>query len=239
MEKKLSFILQSKGGVGKSAFTFMLANKVSQDEELSKQTLFVDMDNETHTSESQLKFVNIKTHNLINERTKHIDRSNIDVFLENFIDQKKYVSAVCDMGATTSEQFLKFMEDESASEMMEVLHSEGIKVNMFCLVGGDNTFPASSKYCMDLFSLVNGNVSKHIVLNDMFDYTDNQQNSIKKLAKVTKAKVSNFNIIQSEEERSLKEILYCMENGLSPFTDAGRFTLIRFRNSLKKIKVEF
>ena len=62
---KLFFILQSKGGVGKSAYTYNLANKSIQ---AKVEALFLDLDNETKTSEKQLRFVQSNSYNLIDEK---------------------------------------------------------------------------------------------------------------------------------------------------------------------------
>ena len=83
--KKITFIVQSKGGVGKSAFTYMLAN-INQNAE---STIFVDMDNETNTSQNQLKFVKVISHKLIDQKTKNIDRAAFDTFFEDFIISDK------------------------------------------------------------------------------------------------------------------------------------------------------
>ena len=53
MKKELNFVLQAKGGVGKSLLTYLLGlAKQTQD-----STLFVDVDSSTKTSTRQLIFL--------------------------------------------------------------------------------------------------------------------------------------------------------------------------------------
>lgn len=233
--KKLTFVIQSKGGVGKSAFTYMLANKYHQKED----TMFVDMDNETKTTSSQLSFTNNRmSHNLIDKNTKNIDRSAFDTFFEDFINSKTINSAVCDLGATTSEQFLIFMKEDSGKDIINAITEMDVLIQICCVVPGQNAFPPSSTFCMELFkSLGNANVKKIIVKNNYLEFSSDQNEALKKLAKISNAEIEEFNIVPNNVPGTLKEVHALMEKGES-INSAKTFTKLRIKPSIEAITVE-
>ena len=230
--KTITFILQSKGGVGKSAFVYLLANKYNYVTEF----VVVDMDNETNTAVKQTQFVKTLKHNLIDSKTKNIDRAAFDNFLEDFINTDKITSAICDCGATTSEQFLVFLQ-EAGTEILKSVIEMNINVQICCVVPGLNAFPASADYCRNLFKNIDiPEIKKYIVKNNYFEFSDEQNEALAKLAKVTNAKIQEFNIVPNNVPGTLKEVHALMEAGKS-FDDAKTFTKIRVKQSIEEITI--
>lgn len=232
--KKITFIVQSKGGVGKSAFTYMLAN-INQNAE---STIFVDMDNETNTSQNQLKFVKVISHKLIDQKTKNIDRAAFDTFFEDFIISDKVKSAICDMGASSSEQFLVFLRDDSGAEMLQELKEHGVTIQVCCVVAGSNAFPSSAEYARELVKAIGerDNISKIIVKNNYFSFSDEQEKALSKLSQISKTILIDFNIVPNNVPGTVREIHSLMEEGM-PIENAKTLTKLRLKPSLSAIKV--
>ncbi len=234
--KKITFILQSKGGVGKSTLTYVLANKYLQKED----TVFVDMDNESNTSSQQLSFVKKKiSQNLIDQNTKNIDRSGFDQFFENFLSSEKTSSAVCDLGATTSEQFLVFIKNDGGAKMLDALHEMGIEVQICCVISGLNAFAASSTYCKDLFKALAAvkKIKKIIIKNNFFPFNAEQDTALIKLANASSSDLIDFNIVPNNVPGTLKEIHALMEQG-KPISEAKTFTKIRIKDSIESLTID-
>lgn len=234
--KRVHFVLQSKGGVGKSTYTYMLANLAVKNE---IKSLFIDMDNETDTSLTQLGFIGAKTFNLVDHKTKQIDRTKIDSFFQGIIEQDKYSSIICDLGATSSEQFLKYLENPETKDIMQALGEMGIELNLHCILGGDNTFPACSNFCSELFAKTKTFAKNFIVRNELYNYSDAQEKNIKQISKAVGAPINSFNLINESGSSSLNEVLGLMENGVPAISDAQMFTKIRFKTNLEKLVFEF
>lgn len=233
--KKLTFVVQSKGGAGKSALTYLLANKYKDNDTI----MFVDMDNETKTSSLQLAFAHrTMSHNLIDDNTKNIDRAGFDKFFEEFINGKTITSAVCDMGGTSSEQFLIFLKNDGGADMLEALISMNVEVQVLCVVAGMNAFPSSSNYCRDLFKELSeiSLIQKVIIKNNFNAFTEEQNSALVKLSKATKSIIEEFNIVPNNVPGTLAEVHGLMEQG-KPLSDAKTFTKIRLKKSIDNCSI--
>jgi hypothetical protein len=233
---KLFFILQSKGGVGKSAYAYNLANKSIQ---AGVDALFLCFDNETKTSEKQLKFVSSSSYNLIDEKSKQIDRTKLDAFFEEIAEQKNYEYVFCDMGATSSEQFLKYINNDEGKIVLEALKELEIDLSIHCVVGGDNTYPACADFCDNMFEHTHGLTENVIVLNKKFEYDKRQMNDVHKLSQKYGAKITDFNIINEVGSRGVSQIHKLMELGEAAILDAPLITKKRYEASLNNMQFEF
>jgi len=231
--KKITFILQSKGGVGKSAFAYLLANINKERPDLR----IIDMDNETNTASNQIKFIKTGKHNLINSSTKSIDRSSFDNFFGDFISSD-YSSALCDLGATTSEQFLVFLK-EAGDEIIKELVIMNVEIQICCVIAGSNAFPASAEYCRELFKIlpVDERIKKFIIKNNYTEFTEEQVNTLTDISKKVKSTIQEFNIVSGNVPGVIKEIHALMEAGKS-FDDAKVFTKIRLREAMNSILIQ-
>ncbi|WP_075603403.1 nucleotide-binding protein [Saccharicrinis aurantiacus] len=231
MKKQVTFILQSKGGVGKSALVYLLANKLSDE---FYQTLFIDMDNETNTSMRQVKFAPTQTFNLIDPNSRSIDRALLERFFESLLSEQKYDKYVCDFGATTSEQFGIYASEEEGKQILEVLPEMNIHLHIVCVVAGRNAFKASIDYCEILFKNVGSRAKKSIVLNHKFPFSEDQLSSINQFADTENAEVIDFDMISGHMTSPTEELHELMEKG-EPLIKAGRFTQIRVKTNMDKL----
>ena len=143
------FILQSKGGVGKSYVTKLLSLKADKHKE---KTYFIDADN---ASASTTKFFNgiekkkspyilFKSENLLGS-DKKIDRTKFDTFLEVV---EKLENVVVDFGAASSEQLLYYIQEEAKNDIIETL--EEIGINFFLVVAGGGSVKESAEFALEL-----------------------------------------------------------------------------------------
>jgi len=232
----LFIILQSKGGVGKSAYTYNLANMAVQ---AGVDALFLCMDNETKTSEKQLGFVSCDSYDLIDTKSKQIDRTKLDAFFEEMSTQQNYEYVFCDMGATSSEQFHKYIDSEDGAEILTSLKELGINLNIHCIIGGDNVYPACADFAEGLFENTQGVAENVIVLNNKFDYNDGQMHDIRQLSQKYQAKITDFNIINEAGTRGISLVHKLMEEGKAAILEAPVLTRKRYEISLRKMQFDF
>ncbi|MCC9138863.1 AAA family ATPase [Pontibacter silvestris] len=238
--KKITFIAQSKGGVGKSALTYMIANKIYRNKDRFLKTVFVDMDNETNTSATQVQFGQVNELELINPKTRLMDRSRLDKFFKEFALQEEFEHAVCDMGATTSEQFLNFLSDEGTLQVMQLITGQlDIKLEILCIVAGDNSFNSSASFCGKLFKGIQGHAELRIIKNNLFDYSDAQQKELEKMARAYNASVIEFGLLGNMViGESIDEIKRLMQDGKAAIEDGSLFTKVRYKKAVEDFQYE-
>jgi len=151
--KQLNFILQSKGGVGKSFLVWLLANQEKENE----TALFIDLDNSTQTSNARLARLvgqNRVSHYSILDENKKIEREEFLNMLQAFSQipaQKIYI----DFGAPESEEFLKFLRYEfSAETLKEAADMLEISIRFNVIIAGNDTVSACLNYSQALTGLI-------------------------------------------------------------------------------------
>lgn len=131
------FIIQSKGGVGKSYLTKLFALKASKEK---KVTHFIDCDNASASTskffagipKEKREFLKVKSENLLGI-DKKIDRTKFDSFIETV---SKLDNVICDFGAASSEQLLYYIQEESQNDVINVLKDLGISFYLVIAGGG-------------------------------------------------------------------------------------------------------
>lgn len=234
--KKVHFILQRKGGVGKSFFFYILANLSLLINKIAK---WVDMDEETSTSARHVKFLKARTYNLINSVTKQIDRTKMDSFFKGVISQKTHDCIVCDLGATTSEQSLRYFESNEVAEVMKMLPELGIELHLHCIVGGDDMYISCSDFAKDLFHVTQDFAQLHIVKNNFHNYTDEQDKDLDKIAAKYNAPIIDFNLISEKGSESQKKAVKVMEDGEPIIECTDVFLRTRAAANIKKVEFDF
>jgi cellulose biosynthesis protein BcsQ len=149
--KELNFILQAKGGVGKSLLTYLLG--------IAKQncnkSLFVDLDSSTGTSSRQLKFLGesrTETVSLLNEKEVLV-RDNLVSYIESLVDTP-FDKVYFDLGAPESEQFPALLEiDLPFKQFMDELD---LRANFHVVVGGGGAYIPSVDYLQKLVIALRG-----------------------------------------------------------------------------------
>ena len=149
--KQLHFIVQAKGGVGKSMLTYLLALAKEND----AQSLFVDVDSSTQTSTRQLKFLGedrMETLSLLNEKEVLV-RDNFVTYLESIVDVP-FKSIYFDCGAPESEQIPALIErDLPLKEFMEEL---GFIAHWHIIIGGGGAYKSAVDYMKKIMKSLNG-----------------------------------------------------------------------------------
>lgn len=147
--KKLHFIAQAKGGVGKSLLMYLFALKNHH----KSDCFFVDLDSSTHTTKRQLHFVDEKQFDflsLIDEKGLLI-RDNLISYLEA-LAASRFNEIYFDMGAPESEQLLSLIEyDIPMKAFMDALDYQ---VSFHIVIGGGGAYNASIEYLLRMIDLV-------------------------------------------------------------------------------------
>lgn len=165
--KHIHFILQSKGGTGKSMLTYLLALK----NENNLQTYFIDFDSSVKSSTQQLKFLQGKTPprfarlNLLDERGK-IDRQLLFENLQILV-QKDYEEFYLDFGAPESEQFTSlFSKDYTIDEFKQIEQELNAEFIFNIVIAGGSSYLASTNYLHTIVQLNEQNFNINIYVNE-------------------------------------------------------------------------
>ena len=139
--KKLNFIVQAKGGVGKSLFMYLFALT----KERESESLFIDVDASTQTSARQLKFLpqnRLDAITLLDEKEVLV-RDNLISYLEN-LSKCGFQECFFDFGAPESEQLPALLErDLPFKEFADEL---GFEVVFHIVIAGGGAYKASVNY---------------------------------------------------------------------------------------------
>lgn len=174
--KQLHFIVQSKGGVGKSMLTYLLGLSKEND----VHSLFVDVDSSTQTSTRQLKFLGenrTETLSLLNSKEVLV-RDNLVTYLESLVDVP-FHNIYFDFGAPESEQLPALIErDLPIKEFMDEL---GFKANFYVVIGGGGAYKSSIDYMKKILKSLNGDFDVTI-FKSITTFGNNFQNLADELA---------------------------------------------------------
>jgi cellulose biosynthesis protein BcsQ len=225
--KKLILIAQSKGGCGKSVLAYLLAVK-------HPDALIVDMDDATKTTSTQLAYRKPMLATFLSS-TKSIDRSKFNKFLE-FVAGMNYGTAICDLGASISEQLPNYLND--VHEMLaEILAELKIDLTILVVVGGSNIFNQTMAYVSDVHKSLKGLTKVVIMKNDFFEFSPTQNKELEEYARKHNLKVFSFTLspdINEEIQQTLKEV---MKSGEGPEVQTF-VTKVYFKTAAKKITYE-
>ena len=149
--KKLHFILQAKGGVGKSLLSYLLAQTQSQ----NPNVLFVDVDASTNTSTRQLKFLDERQLEAVSLLDSH-EKLVRDRFIEYLESLKKtnFSEVYFDFGAPESEQFpVLVSKDIPFKKFMDICDYEA---HFHIVIAGGGAYHASIEYLRKIGLAING-----------------------------------------------------------------------------------
>lgn len=164
--KQFYFNLQSKGGVGKSMLTYLLALK----NENNEQSYFCDVDSSVKSSTQQLKFLQGKTPprfaviNLLDARNK-IDRQ---LLFDNLmlLVQKDYQDYYLDFGAPESTEFPSlFSSDYTIEEFKQIAGELDARFIFNIVIAGGSSYEACTNYLQTIVELVKGVFEINIYVN--------------------------------------------------------------------------
>ena len=165
--KHFYFNLQSKGGVGKSMLTYLLALK----NETNEQSYFSDVDSSAKSSTQQLKFLQGKTPprfaaiNLLDARNK-IDRQ---LLFDNLLllVQKDYRDYYLDLGAPESTEFPSlFSSDYTIDEFKQIADELNAEFIFNIIIAGGSSYEACTNYLQTIVELVKGSFEINVYVNE-------------------------------------------------------------------------
>ena len=162
--KKVHLILQAKGGVGKSLFTWFVAHA-----EKDTKTSFIDLDESTHTSSNRLESIvgnkRIRHVEILNE-SKRLEREKIITLFES-LSKAQSPNIYIDFGASESEEFRKLIEfDIPAGILKEELIRMEIELKIFVVIAGRDAFVSCFNYYQMLSQHISNQFKLTILLNE-------------------------------------------------------------------------
>lgn len=151
--KQFHFILQAKGGVGKSFLTYLYALQHEQHPDV----LFLDVDNSTKTSDRQLAFLRgqqrVAKLSLFNERDKQDRQLLLRSVLE--LATLSYDQYFMDFGAPESEQFPALLRRDVPVELLQRVEKQtGGQFIFHVVIGGNTAYKPCVEYLVELATLL-------------------------------------------------------------------------------------
>lgn len=215
MEKKIYLITQAKGGAGKSVLTFMLAEKY-------KEAAILDLDDATTTTMKQLAYRKPIKVSFLDPTTKRIDRGAFNGLFESTMEAKKELF-IADLGASVAEQLPKYFNMNGVENVIEILNSSKIQLQIICVVGGGNIFKATMEYVDELVDASKGKLSITMAYNGFYPLSHEQEMTLTKYAVDNKLEVTNFDLVKDKGEMAMRTVENVLKDGkgidgLSPFT---------------------
>lgn len=231
--KNRFFIIQSKGGVGKSYISKILTLLASMNQAI---TYFIDIDNAsaslTKFAKAILskkdKYVRTSSYNLLGSDRK-IDRTRFDIFISELEQLPEFV---CDFGAASSEQMLYYLQEER--NVIGILKELDIRI-LFVVAGG-----GSIKECVEFFNLAKdidgiGEITS-MVANEYFGTIDG-----KSVKEYTNAPIQLKRLHNDPTSQAQIEWEALMNNGFV-FDDIDKMSIIRksrIMNYLNNLNTQF
>ncbi len=162
--KQINLILQAKGGVGKSLFTWFVAQA-----EKENKTSFIDLDESTKTTANRLEPVvgknRIRHVDILNDH-KRLEREKIIALFES-LSKVQSPSIFIDFGAAESEEFKKLLEYDIPAHLLKVeLLQMGIDLKLYVLLAGRDAFVACYAYYEKLNSLIEPHFQIIVLINE-------------------------------------------------------------------------
>lgn len=211
--KNFNFILQSKGGSGKSLLTYLLALKNEQNE----SAYFIDFDSSVKSSSQQLKFLQGKKPSrfavlsLLDDRDK-IDRQLLfDYFLE--LSKRKYDDFYFDFGAPESDQFPSlFTKDYNADEFKQIEQELQVNFIFNIVLAGGSAYEPCTTFLKRIVDALNGMFTINIYINkETFQNHTHLIEEINKYAHLNREQLNvkafgDFDVTTSPHKNILKKI---------------------------------
>lgn len=175
MTKNFHFIMQSKGGAGKSMITYLYGLK----HEENKAAVFVDLDKSTRTTIKQLDFLKTKGRLYkgdLQDTSQRIDRERFLRIVENFASMKDVEDLYFDLGAPESEQLPNLFKYDglSQNDLKEFAESIHAKFDFLIVIAGGGYHSACLNYLVDVAPLLKDSFHVVAYLNE-YSYRDNPE----------------------------------------------------------------
>jgi hypothetical protein len=229
--KTIHLILQAKGGVGKSLFTWFVAHA-----EKETKTSFIDLDESTHTSANRLESVvgnkRIRHVEILND-SKRMEREKIIGLFES-LSKAQSPNIYIDFGASESEEFKKLLEFDIPSNILkdEMIRME-LDLRIFVVVAGRDAFIS----CFNYYQLLSQQLSEHfktVILLNEGTFGSSEAFEIAK-AKLSSATLEYKCFGKLGESESGKDVIKILTDGKGEesLNLMGRIT---FKKALEQVK---
>lgn len=239
LPKKFNFIIQAKGGAGKSFLTYLIAVKHEED---SSRT-FIDVDSSTKTTTTQLQFLAKKEQRLgeINllDSYRKIAR---DRLFDSIQQLSLLTNAVfyLDFGAPESEQVPALLTiDLDQDEFKQFEQFLGVEFLFNVVVAGGTAYTSCVDYLMKIYKAV-GNVFPIIVWinSNTFQNFPQQREECLSVAKKCRMTVEYFGDIELNTDLASKIISNIEKGeGSSGILAAGWFAKIKMEKLVKAVNI--
>lgn len=162
--KTVQLILQAKGGVGKSLFTWFVAHA-----EKDSKTAFIDLDESTRTSANRLESIvgnkRIRHVEILND-SKRLEREKIISLFES-LSKAQSPNVYIDFGASESEEFRKLLTYDIPAEILstELINLE-IQLQIYVVIAGRDSFVSCYNYYENLIKYLVNYFKTIILLNE-------------------------------------------------------------------------
>ena len=164
--KNFHFIIQAKGGCGKSMYTYLQALK----NENNQRSYFVDTDSSVKTSSTQLKFLYGKspqrfgTMNLLDDR----DRLDRQLLFQNLLElsQMDYDDFYLDFGAPESDQLPSLLsKDYTIDEFKQIQDELNAHFTLHVIIAGGGAYTACTNFLQKIVTIVRGILEINVLVN--------------------------------------------------------------------------
>lgn len=228
MKKKIYFITQAKGGSGKSVLAFMLAEKY-------KDAAILDLDDATTTTMKQLAYRKPVKVSFLDPGTKRIDRGAFNGLFESIIEAKKEVF-IADLGASVAEQLPKYFTMNGIDVVLDILKSNGIHLQIVCVVGGGNIFKATMEYLSELVESTGESLDVTVAHNGFYPFSQEQKAILLDFVKETKLSLIDFDLVKDKGETAMRTVENVLKDGKG-ITSLSPFTSIYFKKPIEDLKL--
>ncbi|HEV7347395.1 hypothetical protein [Telluribacter sp.] len=237
--KKFNFIIQAKGGVGKSFLTYLIAVKHEED----NGRTFIDVDSSTKTSTDQLRFLAHRDRRLAGidllDSYRKIARDRLFDSLQQLAllpNQTFYL----DFGAPESEQIPALLtldlDQDELKEFERYLNSE---MAFHVVVAGGTAYTACMDYLMKIYKAVGCQFRIVIWINtNTFQTFPQQKEDLLGLASKCQLTVESFGDMEPNTELAHK-IIRTMERGegWDGIQSAGWFAKTKMEKMVRAISM--
>lgn len=230
--KNLYFITQSKGGIGKSALTYLIAQNKNYE-----NAVFLDLDDATKTSTMQLQYLGVELISFLTIN-KQIDRGKFNDFLEN-LSQFQNDTIFCDLGSSISEQLVHYFNDIDLKSLQDILKSLEIELNLIVVIGGFGNFVQCMNYFKQLINVIHNKFNVKIAINDYFNLSENENLQLiefLKLIKIDNKNLFHFNFSYDKSESTHNRIKDLLKSGKS-LKDSTPFTKVIVNKYINQINL--
>lgn len=233
IDNTVHFVLQGKGGAGKSITAYLLSQFISEKTNNNFMAFDTDPNNKTLSS---YKSLNVTPIDLINPRTEMIDQSKFDILIEKILSQE--IPSVVDTG---SGEFLNIVNYMQSSSILEILEDSGKEVFIHVVINYGQSMQDTLLCLMTL--LKNFPTAKYIIWKN--EYYGFSEKAIEEIS-IIKDNLQNIKGFVTLEKLNAdtheKDFLTMIKKGLT-FNDVvndnkGDFGIIN-KSRLKKLKTAY